>query len=221
MKNKTGKEARQSMKYVRMLLGMLAVLLAAGAVWLTVTFRGELPVLLLAPETACRRVEETMDALCSGDYTAAEELLYGMPDLGVDALPEDTVNRMLWDAYRSSLDYQLTGELYTTQQGLARNVKIIHMELPAVTEKLGQRAKELLQQRVEAAQDASEVYDASHGYRENVVAEVLEEAVRQALEEDVRYTYEIVPLRLVCRDGQWWVMPDKALLNAVFGGITE
>ena len=209
------------MKYVRISLAMLAAMLAAGGLWLTAAFRGELPVLLSAPEAACLRVEQTMDALCAGDYAAAEELLYGGPDLGMDTPLEDTVNRMLWDAYRSSLDYQLTGELYTTEQGLAQNVKIIHMELPAVTEKLGQRAKDLLQQRVEGARDASEVYDASGGYRETVVAEVLEEAVRQALEEDVRYTYEIVPLQLVCRDGQWWVMPDKALLNAVFGGITE
>lgn len=209
------------MKILRVFLGMLAALLAAGAVWLAGTFPGKVPALLSAPVAAYRQAEKTMDALCAGDYEAAEALLYGAPDLGVDALPEETVNRMLWEAYRSSLDYEMDGKLYATEQGLAQDVKIIHMELPAVTEKLGQRAKLLLQQRVEAAQDASEIYDAQHGYRDSVVAEVLEEAVRQALEEDVRYTYEIVPLQMVCREGQWWVMPDKALLNAVFGGIAE
>lgn len=207
------------MRFVRIGFGLLAALLASAAVWLTVTFRGELPFLLSAPEEAGLRVDQTMDALCAGDYAAAENLLYGAPDLGVDVLPEDTVNRMLWEAYRNGLDYKMVGELYATEQGLAQDVKIIHMELPAVTENLGQRAKRLLQQRVEAAQKASEIYDSDHGYRDAVVAEVLEEAVRQALEEDVCYTYEVVSLQLVCREGQWWVVPEKTLLNTVFGGI--
>lgn len=207
------------MKGIRYVLAMLAVMLAAAAVWLTVQFPGQLPVLLSVPEEACLQAEKTMDALCSGDYAAAETLLYGMPDLGAREQPEGKVNRMIWDAYQSSLDYQLLGQVYPTEQGLAQDVKIISMELPAVVEHLGQRAQSLLEQRVAEAQDVSEVYGADNTYRDSLVAEVLEEAVRQALEEDVRYTYQIVSLQLVCREGQWWVLPEKALLNAVFGNV--
>ena len=209
------------MKGIRMILALLAVLLAAVAVWLTVQFRGQMPILLVAPEEARLRAEKTMEALCGGAYSEAEKLLYGMPDLGAEAQADSRVNQLIWDAYRSSLDYALVGPLYVTEQGLAQDVKIISMELPAVMEHLGQRSQDLLQQRAAEAQDISEVYGADNTYREPLVMEVLEEAVRQALEEDVRYTYEIVPLQLVCREGQWWVMPDKALLNAVFGGIAE
>ena len=207
------------MKCMRIVSGILAALLAAAAVWLVAEFSGELPILLAAPEEAAIRAEKTMEALCTGDYDTAEALLYGQPDLGADAAPEDKVNRMVWDAYRNSLDYQLLGSVYATQQGLAQDVKIISLELPAVTENLGQRAQTILQQRVEAAQDVSEIYDESNGYREAFVAEILEEAVSQALEEDVRYTYQILSLQLVCREDTWWVVPDKTLLNAVFGGI--
>lgn len=208
------------MKYVRIFLGILGALTAASAVWLTVCFQGRLPVLLSVPEEACSTVEQTLEALCSGDGSGGANWLYGRPDLGTDVQPEATVNQLIWQAYRSSLDYQMVGQMYATDQGLAQDVKIISMELPAVTRNLGQRARQLLQQRVESAEDASEIYDAGHGYRESVVAEVLEEAVRQALEEDVRYTYQIVTLQLVWQEGRWWVMPDNALLNAVFGGIT-
>ena len=208
------------MKYVRVMLGILAAVIVAGAVWLTLQFRGELPILLSAPEEAQRQAEAAVRALCTGEYADAEKRLYGMPDLGADTQPEDKVNRMIWKAYRSSLDYQMVDSVYATQQGLAQKVKIISMELPSATEKLGQRAQVLLQQRVENARDVSEIYDADNTYRDAFVADILEDAVRQALEEDVRYTYQIIELQLVYREGQWWVLPDKALLNAVFGGVT-
>lgn len=207
------------MKYVRVMLGILAAVIAAGAVWLTLQFRGQLPILLSAPEEAQQQAEVTVCALCSGEYADAEKRLYGMPDLGADTQPEDKVNQMIWNAYRSSLDYQMVGSVYATQQGLAQKVKIISMELPSATEKLGQRAQMLLQQRVENARDVSEIYDAGNTYRDAFVADILEDAVRQTLEEDVRYTYQIIELQLVCREGQWWVLPDKVLLNAVFGGV--
>lgn len=207
------------MKTVRMLLALTAFLLAFFAVWLTVRFQGALPMLLSAPEGAYLQAEETMDALCAGDYDRAEALLYGNPDLGAAEAPEGTVNQLIWDAYRNSLDYQILGDVYATEQGLALDVKVISMELPAVTEHLGQRAQQLLKQRVAEAEDVSQVYAADNTYRESLVAQVLEEAVRQALEENVRYTYQTVPLQLVWREAQWWVLPEKALLNAVFGNI--
>lgn len=207
------------MKVIRMILALLAVLLMAAAVWLTVQFRGQTPVLLAAPEEARLQADKTMEALCAGAYSEAEALLYGAPELGAEVQPDSGVNQLIWDAYRSSLDYELVGPLYTTDQGLAQDVKIISMELPAVVEHLGQRAQSLLEQRVAEAQDVSEVYGADNTYRDSLVAEVLEEAVRQALEEDVRYAYQIVSLQLVCREGQWWVLPEKALLNAVFGNV--
>lgn len=209
------------MKYLRIFLGMLAALAVACAVWLTVRFPGELPIVLSVPEAACTTVEQTMQALCSGDGTGAEKWLYGSPRLGTEIPAEGAVNQMIWRAYRDSLDYRLVGQLYATDRGLAQDVKIISMELPAVTQNLGQRAKLLLQQRVESARDTSEIYDTDHGYRESVVEAVLEEAVRQALEEDVRYTYRIVTLQLVWQEGQWWVVPEDALLNAVFGGFEK
>lgn len=220
MKNKIRREAGRQMKYVRVMLGILAAVIAAGAVWLTMQCRGQLPILLSAPEEAQQQAEATVRALCTGEYADAEKRLYGMPDLGADTQPEDKVNRMIWKAYRSSLDYQMVDSVYATQQGLAQKVKIISMELPSATEKLGQRAQVLLQQRVENARDVSEIYDADNTYRDAFVADILEDAVRQALEEDVRYTYQIIELQLVYREGQWWVLPDKALLNAVFGGVT-
>lgn len=198
--------------------GLLSVLLAAAAVFLTITCRDARPVLLYVPETVSQRVEEMMDAICCGDFSSARKVMYGNPDLGVDREPEDAVNRAFWNAFVSSLDYELVGEPYATQSGIAQDVKIISLELSTATEKLGQRAQALLQQGMEQAEDASEIYDGANGYKESFVESVLQQAAQQALEEDVRYSYNVVTLQLVCSGDQWWVMPDKALLSAISGG---
>ena len=112
------------------------------------------------------------------------------------------------DAYIRSLDYRLVGDVYTTQKGLAQDVKLISLELPAVTKNIGIRAQDLLNEKVLAAQDVSELYDQENEYREDLVMEVLLEATRQALEEDARYTYQILQLPLIYSDGQWWVEPQ-------------
>ena len=187
------------------LFGLLALLSAAAAVYAAVCFRDAGPVLLEAPEEAQVRVEQLMTQICEGNFQKAEQMLLGNPDLGADGMPEDPVDAMIWQAYLDSLDYRLVGEVYATDTGLAQNVKLIGMELETVTQNLGSRAQALLDQTMASAEDVSELYNEKNEYREDLVMDVLKEAARQALEEDVRYGYQILSLPLVYSDGQWWV----------------
>ena len=187
------------------LFGCLALLLAAAVVGITVHFRDAGPVLLDVPREAAGRVEQLMDAVCDGDFQEAEKLLYGGPDLGADGFPDDPVAAMIWQAYLETLDYRLEGELYVTRSGLAQDVKLISMELDTVTRNLADRARMLLEQRTETAENVSDLYDENNEYREDVIGKILEEAALQALEEDRLYTYDIITLPLVYSDGQWWV----------------
>ena len=185
---------------------MLAAMVAAASVFLVVTSRGRQPVLLYAPEEAKLCVEEMMEAICDGDFVSAAGWMYGSPDLGIAREPEDAVNKTFWNAFVSSLDYELVGQLYATDTGTAQDVKIISMELAAAT------------QGMEQAADASEIYDASNGYKDSFVESVITQAAQDALEEDTRYSYRIVTLQLVYSGDQWWVMPNRELLNAISGG---
>lgn len=206
------------MKCVRILFGILAAVLAAASVWLAGNCRDDLPVLAAEPVEASAQVQKLMDALCGGAFEDMESLLYGQPELGLAREPETRVGQMLWNAYISSLDYEMVGSLYTTPTGLAQNVKVISMEMTAVTENLGQRVQVMVQQGVEAAEAVTEIYNEENTYKQSFIDGIMEEAVRQALEEDVRYTYQIVPVNLVYREKQWWIQPDKALLDVVSGG---
>lgn len=206
-------------KTAALCFGLLAAVCFLMAAVLAVRFRGATPVLVSAPPEAARQVEALMEAVCGGDFSQAEALLYGTPELGLDREPEDPVGALLWQAYVDSLDYALSGSCYASENGVCQDVKIISLELPSVTEGLGERARELLNRRLEQAEDVSEIYDEDNEYRQELVQEVLLEAARQALEEDARYGYRIVTLRLVYDREQWWVAADAQLLQAVSGGI--
>lgn len=191
------------------LFALPALFFTAAALLAVVFCRGDSPILLERPEDASVRVEGLMDAVCSGEFSRAEEFLYGNVSLGSEGELSDPVADMIWDAYVESMDYILMGDVYVTASGLAQDVKFISMEPDAVTAGLGSRARKILTQAVETAQDVSELYDGENRYREDLVKDILRQAAEQALEEDVRYTYEILSLPLVCEDGQWWVVPQE------------
>lgn len=194
--------------FISGLFALLALQFVAAAVAAVIFCRGDAPLLLEIPEEAGRKAEQLMDAVCRGDFSEAETCLYGSVDLGADRPVDDPVAAMFWDAYVQSLDYVMMGDVYVTDTGLARDVKLISLELDTLTSNLGIRARALLGQAVESAQDVSELYDHDHQYREDLVMSVLLQSTLQALEEDVRYTYRVVSLPLCYSDGQWWVVPD-------------
>lgn len=193
--------------------GLLAVLCAAGAIGVAALCRDTDPVLLDPPEEAVQQVVALMDAICDGNFSEAQTLLYGSWDLGASREPADQVGRLLWEAYVDSLDYELSGELYATETGIAQDVKLIYLELPALTQKLGSRSRALLQETMDSAEDVSQLYDESNGYREDLVMGILQEAACQAVEEDRRYTYQVIPLHLIFQKDRWWVVADRRLLD--------
>lgn len=201
------------------LLCLLGIGVAIFAVDLGLRNQDALPVLVETPMTAQQRLEQALDSVCSGDYDAAGTMIYGDLSFGVDSLPEDPVSLMFWNEFQESLSYTLEGELYTTREGLAQKVRVTGLDFSSVTATLRERSRHLLEQRVADAEDMSEIYDENNEYREDLVMSVLHEAAQAALAEDVRYPEKEIIVNLIYRQGQWWIVADDALLDAVSGGI--
>ena len=146
-------------------------------------------------------------------------MIYGDLSFGVDSLPEDPVSLMFWNAFQESLSYTLEGELYTTREGLAQKVRVTGLDFSSVTATLRERSQHLLEQRVANAEDMSEIYDENNEYREELVMSVLYEAAQAALAEDAEYPEKEIIVNVIYRQGQWWIVADDALLDAVSGGI--
>lgn len=201
------------------LLAAIGLSAAAAAIFLSTTFVNTKPMLLTPPDVARSKVIMLMNAVVEGNYEEASQTIYGTPDLGVDRQASDEVGIMIWEAFEGSVTYELQGDCYTTEQGLAQDLSITCMDVTSVTTNLKERSQKLLEQRVTEAEDISDVYDENNEYREEFVMEVLHDAVRDALEEDVKTMTVHLTVNLSYQEGKWWVVADEALYNAISGGI--
>lgn len=179
------------------------------------------PVLVEQPESAREQVAVLMEAVSNNDYAAASAVLQGNPVFGADREPADAVSGMIWDAFVESVSYELVGELYATDSGVAQNITITALDMNSVTVNLKERSETLLEQRVEEAEDPDEVYDENNEYREDFVMQVLYDAAEQALKEDAKLVTSEVAIYMTYENGQWWIVADSALLSAITGGVLK
>ena len=211
------------MKFVKYLCSFLLAAIglgaAAAAIILSMNFVNAKPILLTPPDVARSKVIMLMNAVAEGNYEEASQTIYGTPSLGVDREASDEVGVMIWEAFEGSVTYELVGDCYTTEQGLAQDLTVTCMDVTSVTANLKERSQTLLEQRVAEAEDVSEIYDENNDYREDFVMDVLRDAVKDALEEDVKTMTVNLTVKLSYQDGKWWVVADEALYNAISGGI--
>lgn len=203
------------------LFGLMGIGAAVAGICLSFHNMHADPVLLAQPEAARTRVEFVLDAVCEGDYVLASSGIQGTPNLGMDRPASGEVGDLIWNAFLDSITYELDGECYATDSGIAQNVVIRTMDISSVTAPLRDSSQALLAQRVAEAEDTSELYDEKGDYREDLVMSVLYEAAQLALEGDVQYLEWEVRLDLVYDNGQWWVLPETELLSAISGGIVK
>lgn len=211
------------MKFLGYVLIVLGLCGAAATVWVSASNLNREPELLSQPEAAHTRVVTMMDAFCAGDYTSAQRILLGNTKLGVDRPAADPVGVLIWEAFRTSMDYELIGQQYATNDGVAQDIRITTLDMSALTDYVEANAKTLLEQRVNERLDAQEgldeIYDENGEYREEFVAQILLETAQQAVKQEPVIIETELTLTLAWEDGLWWVVPNDQLLEAVSGGI--
>lgn len=206
-------------KLLSALFALIAVCTAVVAVCLGFTCQDAEPVLLTPPLAAKSQAVALMNSLCKGDFEGASQRILGTPSLGVDREASEEVGILIWDSFVDSFSYEMEGTCYATDKGLAQNVKLTCLDMSSVTESLRDRSQALLEERVESARNTSEIYDENHDYREEFVMDVLYDAAEAALREDAEEMTVELTLNLSYQDGQWWVVADSQLLDAISGGI--
>ena len=179
---------------------------------------GQKPMVLSAPKEASAAAAAVMDAVRQGDFAEAGKHLQGSPELGVDREPEDVVGKLLWEEFLKTFRYDFEGQCYAVETGMALDVRVSYLDFDSVISTLGDRTGEMLAQRVKDAANPDDVYDSKHEYREELVNEVLAEAVKDSLAEDSRTITEDLTLYMVYEGDQWWVVPDSALIHVISGG---
>lgn len=169
------------------------------------------------PREAVSASEDFVRVLNDGDLEAAAQRMYGQPDLGIGGDMETPESSLLWEAFCSSIVLEMTGEWEVEQSALVRTGTVTYLDVSAVLEKLPERVQTLLDQKIAAAEDLSEIYDEQNEFRKELVDEILEKALQQALSQDGEPVIGEVSLKLVNRDGNWWVVPSQNLLQILSG----
>lgn len=207
---------KKLLSVIFIVVGIAAAVAAAG---LGLSNKDSDPVLLSPPEEAKLQVVGMMDAVCAGDFVGASAFMKGQPDLGVNRDATDAVGVLIWNAFCDSITYELVGECYGTEEGLAQDLTITYLDITSVTAVLKERSQALLEQRVDEAEDLDDVYDEDLQYREDFVMGVLYDAAKAALEEDATTETKTVTVKMMYQNEKWWIIGDKDLLDAISGGV--
>ena len=91
------------------------------------------------------------------------------------------------------------------------------LDIAGVMEKLPECAQTLVNQKIASAENITEVYDESGSFREELGVQILQQALQQSLSQDAQTVTREVTVKLIHRDGTWWVVPDQALLQTLSG----
>lgn len=213
----------RNVKICLIVLCVLVGLLAAGTgVYLALNHWGDLPVILQKPQEAEDLAQAMLDAVKNGRYEEAEAMFLGTVDLGMDREVDTPISRALWKAYQENLVFTPVGELYATEAGVARDYTVRYLDPEATLAPLQGRAKVIMEYRIENAKSMSEIYDEKNEYRQDVVADVVETAFNQLLEQEkLPVLEESFTVELVYADGQWKILAKESLLRAITAGLTE
>ena len=162
--------------------------------------------------------QSVLRALDDGDLSKVGEYLYGKPTLGLDREPATTEGKQLWDAYRDSIAVTTDENCYGEGTNIYQTAQVTAMDIPATLSQLDKRAGELLNQRIDAAEDSALLLDENGEVPQTLKDEIRGQALTQVLTEAKTVTTQIT-FQLIEKDGQWWALPDQAMLDILSGGV--
>ena len=208
------------MKIARFFAGIFAcigVLLLVGSMGFLLLNRNAAVRVKELPREAVAVSDAFAQALNDGDLEGAAQLMYGQPDLGIEAVLENPESALVWEAFLNSLSFAYSGETQVEQSGLVRTATVTRLDVTTVLGILPARTQALLDQKVASAGDLTEIYDGENNFREELVEQSLREALQQILSREAQTVTGEVTVKLVNRDGRWWVVPHQNLLQILTG----
>lgn len=182
-------------------------------------------VALNSPARAVKPTQEANDfaqlvlgALEDGDFIAVEGYLYGKPSLGIDREPAAEEGKLIWNAYRNSIAVTTDENCYGEGTNIYQTAQVTYMDIPQTLSRLDKRAGELLKQKLDAQEDKTALLGEDGQIPEKLAEELRRQALGEALSEPKTVTVQIT-FQLVEQDGQWWALPDQAMLDILSGGL--
>lgn len=177
------------------------------------------PVRAEIPEAVRERGAETAQLLCDGDLTAVSEILYGRPDLGTDRVLTGEA-AAVWEIFRKGISCELTSDCYVSGSSYAVDAVITVPKIASITDSVTAHGKKLLDERVAAAEKMAELYDENGDFRQELIDEIMAQAVELSFAEETETLTFETTFGFVYQGKQWYVVPDGAFMRALSGGLS-
>ena len=206
-------------KFFAGIFGAIGTVLLVGSIGLCLVSLNAPTRVGEIPREALQVADALEAAVTEKDYAALENCIYGQPDLGLSGAVEEEMAAAVWSLLEDSITFSWKNEAYLEGTVICRDAVVTYVDLSGITDNLPIRAHALLTQRVEEATDMAQLYDEGGEFREDLMDQVMREALEQACREDAKTVALQTKIQLVYRDGQWWAIPDGALLTALSGGL--
>ena len=198
---------------ISLIFAILGMAILAGSLLFCLTSLDRNAIMVATPKAAEVCSENLMSAIQAGDFTTATDYLYGQVNLGADRDPGDDLGTLIWDAFQDSITYEFVGDCYATTTGVARDLWITTLDPTSLNRNLSQRVTDLAEGSEEG------IYDQEGNLREDLFHQILLTALEESLDQDASTISHKIQLNLVYQNGQWLVVPDAALLQAISGGV--
>ena len=162
--------------------------------------------------------QSVLRALDDGDLSKVGEYLYGKPSLGLDREPAAEEGKLIWNAYRDSIAVTVDENCYGEGTNIYQTAQVPTMDITGTLAQLENRASGLLKQKLESAEDPAALLDGNGEVQKTLKDEIRTQALTQVLSDAKTVTTQIT-FQLIEKDGQWWALPDQALLDILSGGL--
>lgn len=162
--------------------------------------------------------QSVLRALDDGDLSKVEEYFYGKPTLGLEREPATAEGKQIWNAYRDSIAVTTDGYCYGEGTNVYQTAKVTAMDITGTLSQWDKGAGELLKQKIDAAEDPAVLLDEGGDVPQTLKDELRGQALTQALADAKTVTTQIT-FQLIEKDGQWWAVPDQAMLDVLSGGL--
>lgn len=162
--------------------------------------------------------EEVVQLLSEGDLNNFRMQLYGRPHLGTDGtLTEEAA--AVWEIFREGIFCELTSDVYVSGSSYAADAVITVPKIESITDTITAHGKRLLDERIAAAEKMAELYDENGEFRQDLIDEIMAQAVELAFAEEPEMLSVETTFGFAYQGKQWRVVPDGNLMRALQGGL--
>ena len=169
-------------------------------------------------EEANALAQSVLSALDHGDLSKVGTYFYGAPALGLDREPATAEGKQIWNAYRDSITVTADEGCCAEGTSIYQTAQVTALDIGEALSRLDEEAAALLRKRLETAEDPAVLLDEGGDVPQTLKDELRGQALTQALADAKTVTTRIT-FQLVEQDGQWWVLPDQAMLDVLSGAV--